>query len=122
MRRCLIVEDSRVIRKVACRIMEEFSFSADEAEDGDSALATCRSNGMPDLILIDDDIPNFNTADFVRGLRRDKDGEKPLILLCVTEIDVPHISNVLGAGANHYLLKPYDRGSLQSRLSDLGFA
>lgn len=121
MRKCLVVDDSRIIRKVACRILEEFDISADEAEDGPTALAACR-NSMPDLLLLDGDAPGLNAADFVRHLRREEGGDKPLVLYCVTEIDVSHISQVLHAGANHYVLKPFDRVALRNRLSDLGLA
>ena len=121
MRKCLVVDDSRIIRKIACRILEEFQISAEEAEDAPTALAACRLS-MPDLLLLDGDAPGLNAADFVRTLRREQGGGKPKVLYCVTEIDVPHISQVLHAGANHYVLKPYDRTALRGRLSDLGLA
>src|SRR5690349_3009225 len=100
MRKGLVVDDSRIIRKIACRLLGEFDISAEEAEDGESGLASCRM-AMPDLLLLDGDAPGLNCADFVRTLRRESGGSKPLILYCVTEIDVPHISQVLHAGANH---------------------
>jgi two-component system chemotaxis response regulator CheY len=121
MRRCLVVDDSRVIRKIACRILEEFEITGEEAEDGESALQACRV-AMPELLLLDGDAPGLNSAEFVRALRREKGGDKPLVLYCVTEIDVPHISGVLHAGANHYMLKPYDRIAMRNRLADLGLA
>jgi two-component system chemotaxis response regulator CheY len=121
MRRCLVVDDSRVIRKIACRILEELEFSAEEAEDAESALQVCRT-AMPDLILLDADIPNLHGADFVRTLRRERGGDKPLVLYCVTEIDVPHITQVLSSGANEYMLKPYDRIGMRSKLADVGLA
>jgi two-component system chemotaxis response regulator CheY len=121
MRRCLIVDDSRVVRKIACRLLEEFEFTAEEAEDGESALHACRSN-MPDVLLLDGGIASLNGADFVRTLRREKGGDKPLVLYCVSELDVPHITNVLGAGANNYMLKPYDRIAMHAMLAELGLA
>jgi len=121
MRRGLVIDDSRVIRKVACRLLKEFDISADEAEDAESALAACRLS-MPDLILLDGDAPGLNSSDFVRTLRKGHGGEKPRVLYCVTEIDVAHIGQVLHAGANHYILKPFDRIAMRQRLADLDLA
>jgi two-component system chemotaxis response regulator CheY len=121
MRRCLVVDDSRVVRKIACRILEEFEFTVDEAEDSESALHACRGV-MPEVLLLDGDLAHLNGADFVRALRREKGGDKPLVLYCVTEVDVPHITGVLGAGANNYMLKPYDRIAMRAALAELGFA
>ena len=121
MRRGLVVDDSRIVRKVACHLLKEFDISAEEADDGESGLASCRTS-MPDLLLLDGDAPGLNSVEFVRTLRRESGGQKPLVLYCVTEIDVFHISQVLHAGANHYLLKPFGRTALRGRLVDLGLA
>lgn len=121
MRQGLVIDDSRVTRKVACRLLEEFDISADEAEDAEGALVACRSS-MPDLILLDGDAPGVNSLDFVRTLRREPGGDKPRVLYCVTEIEVAHIGQVLHAGANHYILKPYDRIAMRQRLVDLDLA
>jgi len=121
MRRCLVVDDSRVVRKIACRLLEEFDFTTEEAEDSESALHACRAV-MPDIVMLDGDIANLSAADFVRALRREQGGDKPLVLYCVTEADVPHITGVLTAGANNYLLKPYDRIAIRAMLAELGFA
>jgi len=116
---CLVVDDSRVIRKVACRILEELSFTTDEAEDQISALERCRVR-MPDVILFDGDLPSGVGIDFVRTLRREQDGAKPRIVYCTTEIDETHIGHALAAGANDYMLKPYDRSSMRAKLTEIG--
>jgi two-component system chemotaxis response regulator CheY len=121
MRRCLVVDDSRVVRKIACRILEEFEFTTEEAEDSESALHACRGV-MPDVVMLDGDVANMSAADFVRTLRREKGGDKPLVLYCVTEADEAHITGVLTAGANNYMLKPYDRIAIRAVLAELGFA
>jgi two-component system chemotaxis response regulator CheY len=118
---CLVVDDSRVIRKVACRILEEFSFAADEAEDQQAALDLCRAH-MPDVIFFDGDLPAGNGLDFVRALRRERGGDKPVIVYCVTEADQTLVGHALGAGANEYMLKPYDRVAIREKLTEVGFA
>src|SRR5260221_13818948 len=114
MRRCLVVDDSRVIRTIACRILKEFEITGEGVEDGASALHACRTD-MPDLLLLDADAPGLNCAEFVRTLRRENGGDKPLFLYCVTANDVPPIRPILHPGAKHYILKPYDRVPIRNR-------
>ena len=119
MKHCLVVDDSRVIRKVACRILEDLHFKTNEAEDGISALAACRSQ-MPELILLDWNMPNMNGIDFLKTLRKERGGERPVVVFCTTENDVAHISEALGAGANEYIMKPFDRSIIEAKLVEVG--
>ena len=67
MKSCLVVDDSRVIRKVACRILESLHFEATEAPDGGTALAVCREK-MPDVILLDWTMPDMGGLEFMRAI------------------------------------------------------
>ena len=67
---CLLVDDSRVIRKVARRILEDLDFECREAADGSEALKACRQD-MPDLILLDWNMPVMNGLDFLKTLRKE---------------------------------------------------
>lgn len=116
---CLVVDDSRAIRKIACRILEDLSFATEEAEDNGSAMEACRTR-MPDVILFDADLPGGGAIDFLRSLRRERDGDKPKIIYCATEVDTNQIGHAIGAGANDYMLKPYDRLSIRAKLADIG--
>jgi two-component system, chemotaxis family, chemotaxis protein CheY len=116
---CLVVDDSRVIRKVACSILESFSFKTEEAEDTASALDCCRAR-MPDMILFDSQLPGINGVEFLRLIRREPGGLRPVIVVCTTENDVNHISEALAAGANEYIMKPFDREILESKLVQVG--
>lgn len=117
MKHCLVVDDSRIIRKVAATILSDFE--SVEAEDGVQALAACRAH-MPDLLLLDWNIPGTNIFDFLRGLRREPGGERPYVLFCTTENDVGRIQDALVSGANDYVLKPYDAATLRERLAAAG--
>ena len=119
MKHCLVVDDSRVIRKVACKILESFSFETEEAEDAEAALACCRA-GMPDVILFDSQLPGTNGLEFLRVIRREPNGQRPVIVVCTTENDVGHITEALAAGANEYIMKPFDREILESKLAQVG--
>ena len=78
MRTCLVVDDSRVIRKVARRILEDLGFDVAEAADGAEALAWCRTC-MPDVVLLDWNMPVMNGLEFLRRLRKEPGGEAPKV-------------------------------------------
>lgn len=119
MKTCLVVDDSRVIRKVACRILRELAFEPVEAENAVEALGLCRSQ-MPDVILLDWHMPPMSGLDFLKALRSETRGNHPVVLFCTTENDASHISEALGAGADEYLMKPFDRGMLEAKLAQVG--
>jgi two-component system chemotaxis response regulator CheY len=119
MKTCLVVDDSRVIRKVARRILEDLGFRVEEAADGLEALAACRKD-MPESILLDWNMPVMSGIDFLRQLRRERGGETPIVVFCTTENDVEHISEAIKAGANEYIMKPFDGDILHSKFIDAG--
>jgi two-component system, chemotaxis family, chemotaxis protein CheY len=99
MKRCLVVDDSSVIRKVARRILEGLDFQISEAENGEEAIEACRDQ-IPDAILLDWNMPKMDGYEFLRALRRLPGGDKPKVVFCTTENDVAHIARALHAGAN----------------------
>jgi two-component system, chemotaxis family, chemotaxis protein CheY len=119
MKSCLVVDDSRVIRKVARRILEDLNFQIEEAADGLEALNSCRRR-MPDAILLDWNMPVMSGIDFLRQLRRDPGGERPVVVFCTTENDLDHISEAINAGANEYIMKPFDGDIIQSKFVEAG--
>ena len=119
MKTCLVVDDSRVIRKVARRILEELGFEVAEAADGMEAMAWCRTE-MPDAILLDWNMPLMNGLDFLRQLRQTPDGDQPVVLFCTVENDIEHIALALETGADEYIMKPFDGDILQVKLAEAG--
>ena len=118
MTHCLIVDDSRVIRAVARRICEELHFTVVEAEDGISALRAAREK-MPDMILLDWSVPGMTGLEFVRGLRAQPEGARPIILVAATELDAGEVGQAVAAGIDDYLMKPFDRQTLAAKLTEL---
>jgi two-component system chemotaxis response regulator CheY len=119
MKLCLVVDDSRVICKVTCRILAGMGFEAEEAEDGVAALRACR-NKMPDVILLDWQMPNMSGIEFLRALRGESGGAKPVVVFCTTENDVVHITEALSAGADEYIMKPFDRSIVEAKFAEVG--
>lgn len=119
MKYCLVIDDSRVMRTVARRIIEELRYTVEEAEDGIAALRACRER-MPDLIVLDWNMPSMKGMEFVRSLRGQPGGHHPFILFCTTENDASEIAHARAAGANECILKPFDRDAIRARLAAVG--
>ncbi|MGQ0559920.1 MAG: response regulator [Sphingosinicella sp.] len=118
MKSCLVVDDSKVIRKVARHILETLGFAVDEAEDGRAALSCC-DNAMPDVILLDWNMPVMSGMEFLRVLRQSPRAQ-PKVVFCTTENDITHIRAAIAAGADEYVMKPFDRETLQAKLQIVG--
>jgi two-component system chemotaxis response regulator CheY len=116
---CLVVDDSRVIRTVARRILESLRYSVEEAEDGMAALRACHDK-MPDLIFLDWNLPTMKGVDFVKSVRGQQGGGHPVILCATTENDAAEISAAVAAGANDYIMKPFDAAAVRAKLADIG--
>ena len=121
MKTCLVVDDSRVIRKVARRILEDIGFEIAEAADGMEALAWCRA-AMPDAVLLDWNMPVMSGMDFLRALKDSGIAEKPKVVFCTTENGMAYIRAAIEAGADEYVMKPFDGDILGSKFADVGLA
>lgn len=119
MKTCLVVDDSKVVRMVARRILEDLRFEVAEAEDGKAALDACVRN-MPDAILLDWNMPVMNGIEFLRRLRRVDGGGDPVVVFCTTERDLKNIQEALEAGANEYIMKPFDKEIVASKFEQVG--
>ena len=104
---------------VARRILEELDFEIEEAVDGQSALDQCH-NAMPDVVLPDWNMPIMNGIDFLRALRQSSGGEQPVVVFCTTETDMDHIREAISAGANEYIMKPFDSDIIQTKFAQAG--
>ena len=119
MKTCLVIDDSRVIRKVARRILEDIGFNVQEAEDGAIGLDMCR-NRMPDAVIVDSMMPNLDGIGFMKTLKREAKENLPAMMYCTTENEESHIVAARAAGAGVILLKPFDKETLEGSLQHLG--
>ena len=115
MKTCLIVDDSAVIRKIIRQTMEELGFVCDEAENGEIARLYCQSQ-KPRLIMLDWNMPIMTGIEFLKALRAMDRGGDPIVIFCTTENDMNHIEMALTAGANDFIMKPFDKDIMRSKL------
>jgi two-component system chemotaxis response regulator CheY len=118
MKRCLIIDDSSVVRKVAHHILESLGYSTTEADSGADAVSLCRVL-MPDIVLLDWYIPEENVLETIARLRAIESDRRPLILYITTEHDALDLARALAAGADDYMMKPFDRIMLEDKLQEI---
>ena len=119
MKRCLIVDDSKVIRMVARKILQELGFETEEAADGQQAVDACKRQ-MPEAVLLDWNMPVMDGIEFLKTLRAMPGGTGPIVVFCTTENDIKHIQEAIEAGANEYIMKQFDNEIIQSKFSQVG--
>jgi two-component system chemotaxis response regulator CheY len=101
---CLVVDDSRVVR---------------EAEDGRQALLACQEE-LPELVLLDWNMPVMNGLEFLVAARKEFGPDRPIVVLCTTENAFERIVEALDAGAQEYVMKPFDAEILGAKLTQVG--
>ena len=108
MKRFMIVDASSVVRKIAKRILTEEGGVVYEAEAADHKIEMCNYE-LPDCCIVSANLPDMETADAISALRRLPDGKKVKILLLTIEMNVGKIMRAKRAGADGYMMKPFNR-------------
>ena len=116
---CLIVDDSRVIRKVAAKIALSLGYRVIEAEDGAEGLSRCKQ-AMPNLVLTDWQMPVMDGPEFVSQLRKIPTAHAPKVIFCTSKGEATDIHKGIAAGADDYIVKPFDEAALAAKLEKLG--
>ena len=123
MRRALIVDDSRAMRRIVGKVVKENGFETIEAENGQEALLRLREGGdvSVDLALVDWNMPVMDGLAFVMAARAEGFTTLPIIMI-TTEGSMEYVTRAMEAGANEYLMKPFTKDSLRDKLLILGFS
>ncbi len=121
MKRCLIADQSEVIRKVARHYLEKAQVEVLEAESADAALSLIREKA-PEAVILDWRLPGKTTIEILSTLRFGDKSKRPLVVYATTENDPADISRAFSAGADSYLLKPFDQASFMETMSNAGIA
>ncbi|MEQ1651472.1 MAG: response regulator [Hyphomicrobium sp.] len=118
---CLIVDDSEIVRKYAALIFESLGFRTLVADSPKAALDRVALE-VPHLIIADWRMPGANTHDFIMQIRRQKLSRRPFIVYLATENDPADIERATQAGADDFLLKPFNREIIQAKMQDIRLA
>jgi two-component system, chemotaxis family, chemotaxis protein CheY len=118
MKRCMFVDDSSVIRKVAKRILGGPEMVVIEAATGIDAIEMCAAD-MPDIIVVDGSLPDMPSSEVISRIRALESPVKPQIAVCLIEVDAGAIMRAKRAGAHGYILKPFTRPQLLERFRSL---
>lgn len=117
--RVLIVDDSRFVRGYLRGLLEKKGIQCEEAADGQAGLERLRSSPPFDLVLLDWNMPVMNGLDMLKQLRAEGfTGMK--VLMVTTEAENDYITRALDAGADEYLMKPFDNEAFDEKLAMLG--
>ena len=116
----LIVDDSRAMRSIVGRIVREIGFETVEAANGLEGLEQLQSHREVDLILVDWNMPVMNGIEFLHAMRAQPGSSGFKVLMVTTASDLAHIGLAIEAGANEYLIKPFTKDAMISKLQMLG--
>lgn len=121
-RRALVVDDSRVMRSMLRRVLERRGFDVVEAENGRAALERLALMRIPDLALVDWNMPEMNGIDLISAIRLDPNYDQMRVMMVTTETEMSQVERAMNAGANEYVMKPFSEDVLSDKLALLGFA
>lgn len=114
MKDCLIVDDSAAVRSILKNIVLDLGFECREAENGQAAYQECAAQ-FPNVVLLDWNMPVMNGFDFLKKLRKLEGGKGPKVIFCTSETDVKQIRKAMDAGADEYVMKPFDADIIRSK-------
>ena len=116
----LIVDDSTTIRKILTAYLQKLGFDVTAAVNGRDGLDQLRAMKKADVVLVDWNMPEMDGITCLRALRAMDLNPRPVVVMCTTENGMSKIREALEAGADEYIMKPYDQGVLLDKLTQVG--
>jgi two-component system chemotaxis response regulator CheY len=120
--RALVLDDSRAMRMILTRILREVGFEVTEAADGRAGLDMLSKGPVPELALIDWNMPEMDGLAFVKEVRQHDRYSGMTLMMVTTESEHGQIVRALAAGAHEYVIKPFTSEAILDKLSLLGLA
>ena len=120
MKRILIVDDNRTIRRMIRQMLEACGFAVEEAEDGVQCLNHCNEQGVPEGIILDVNMPEMDGLTCLQAMRADPNFRDCVVVMCTTQVEIQQIATALSAGANEYVMKPFTEEILRDKLRIAG--
>jgi len=116
----LVVDDSKTIRSILKGYLTKWGFEVTEAVNGVDALARLKQMAHTDLVLVDWNMPEMDGVAFVRAVRADPGYDALPLMMVTTNSELDHVSTALDAGANEYIMKPFNGDMIKEKLELLG--
>lgn len=121
MKKCLVVDDSKVVRKICSDIVKGLGFETAEAGNGQEALDFCKKE-KPTLILLDWNMPIMTGIEFLAEFRKLQGNEQTKVIVCTTENEIDKIQTAISTGADEYIMKPFDAEIVKDKLLQIGLS
>ena len=115
--RALVIDDSRAVRIIIGNILREIGMEVFEAGNGLQALEQLKRHPDIELLLVDWNMPEMNGYELLRAVRAQRAYDRVRILMVTSEAQNEQVVKALNAGANEYLMKPFNRDVLVAKLS-----
>ena len=117
---CIVADDSKIMRMLLSKIMENFGYTVQEAEDGEDLLEQC-AQAMPDLIISDWNLPLIDGIDVLYKIRTDKKIKQPVFMFCSYLKDTSIMEQAVAAGADDFIMRPFDEDIIAAKLKMVRF-
>ena len=118
--RALVIDDSRATRSCIKRMLSAIGFEVEEAAHGGEGLESLRTSPAFDVVFVDWNMPEMNGIEFLETVRADPDLPKVTTLMVSSVTDIEQMTTALDAGADDYLMKPFNAESLLDKLDLIG--
>lgn len=115
---CLIIDNSEVVCKVAATILGSMNYRVRSTTHADEAIIVCQKT-QPDVVVIDWQLQGIDTHKLISDLRQHTEKKQPYIIYCTTENDPVDLAQAMSAGADDYLLKPFDRSTIEAKFASI---
>ena len=116
----LIVDDSRVLRRILGAYLQQLGFEVSEAGNGREALDQLHTSDCPNVVLVDWNMPEMNGLEFIQSVRSEERFRNLPLMMVTTELEMDHVAAALDMGANEYVMKPFTKESLADKLQLIG--
>jgi two-component system chemotaxis response regulator CheY len=117
--RVLVIDDSKAMRMIIKKILTESGFEVSEAENGVDALEKLKSGPLPEVALVDWNMPKMNGEEFISQIRNIPECRKIRLFIVTSDSQVAPTWNEAFSSVYGYILKPFTRESLLSKLASL---
>ncbi len=118
--RALVIDDSRAIRRIIGGMLRKLDFEVSEASHGLEGLERLEQDGAPDIVLVDWNMPEMNGLEFIKSVRSRPEYSNLVIMMVTTETEMERMAQAFIAGANEYVMKPFDEATIVDKLQLLG--